>query len=390
MQPKHFVGDSRTPGGLVIGAIASPLARPELQLTSVIDAAGDAMLVLDARGEILFANRACERMFGHADGQLVGRNIATLMPRDVAERHGAAFAGYFRHAQIEGDVRFLAHDGREISADLSFSAATVGGSEQYLIVARELRASEAERRLLDLQADLMRSARMTAMEEMSGALAHKLNQPLTAVILYLQAIERAYGRETAGGPLPERVVSILEKAVREAERASSMLQRMRQFLEQRDTAPRLVDLNRFVEDAVDLTALTSRPGTRIARLFAPHLPPVMVDAVQLQQALVNLIRGAIDIVRPPDAPGIRVATHRFRDHVAVVVDLGLAVEPGKAGGLGTAATGGSGLSEKDLAISRAIAQDHGGDLLVDTDGHERGTRLTLRLPLPARVATPSA
>ena len=347
------------------------------------------MLVVDAGGLVLFFNKACERLFGYTAAQVVGRHVRSLMPAATADARGGAFVDYFRVAQTDGDVQFQNRDGFEFSADFLFSTASTPGGEQHLLVLREPRGAKGEARLLELQADLMRMARMSAMEEMSGALAHKLNQPLTAVILYLQAIERAYGRETTGGALPERVVSILEKAVREAERASNMLQRMRQFREQRDPTPRLVDLNQVVEDAVELTVLATRPGTHVARLFAPRLPPVLVDPVQFQQALVNLIRGALDTIKSRGHAGIRIATHRFRDHVAVVVDVTGPAERGEQGKAPSAVSGGSRIYEKDLAISKAIAQDHGGDLLVDTDGQEQGTRFTLRLPLPVQTAAPA-
>ena len=288
------------------------------------------MLVLDERGVILLFNKAGEALFGQRAARVVGTHVRSLMPPDIAEQHGSGFADYFRRAEATGDVRLQGRDGNDLPVEVSIS--TLGDAEgaQYLLVVRPLREGRAEERLLDLQADLMRRARMSAMDDMSAALTHKLNQPLTAVILYLQTIDRVYGRETDGGQLPDRVVSILEKAVREAERASNMLQRMRQFLEQRETMPRLIDLNQTLEDAIELTALAGRPGMHIARLLTPRLPPVLVDPGQLQQVLVDLIRGAMDSVNARGHDGIRVATHHLSDHVAVVVETNGAAHHGEA------------------------------------------------------------
>ena len=348
------------------------------------------MLVLDEKGSILLFNKASEILFGQSAARIVGAHVRSLMPADIADQHGGDFAGYFGCAQASGDARLRGRDGNDVPVEVTFS--TVGGVEgaQYLLVVRDSRDDRAKERLLDLQADLMRRARMAAMDDMSAALTHKLNQPLTAVILYLQTIERVYDRETDGGQLPDRVVSILEKAVREAERASNMLQRMRQFLEQRETMPRLIDLNQTLEDAIELTALAGRPGMHIARLLTPRLPPVLVDPGQLQQVLVNLIRGAMDSVKTRDHAGIRVATHHFGDHVAVVVEANGAAHHGEAANGIPVSLDDKHVNGRDFAISRAIARDHGGDLIVESGERERGTRFTLRLPVPARASAPPA
>jgi two-component system, LuxR family, sensor kinase FixL len=363
-------------------------AVSDVRLASVFNSAKQAMLVLDDGGFVLFANAACQGLFGRTTEQITGRHVKSLMPPKIAEERGDDFVGYFQQAEANGDAR-LQGGGKEFPVEVLFSEAGVAEDRQYLLIVHEPRNSRVDERLLDLQADLMRTARMSAMEDMSAAVTHKLNQPLTAVILYLQAIERVYGRETLGGPLPDRVVAILEKAVREAERASNMLQRMRQFLEQRESMPRLIDLNQTLEAAIELTVLASRPGMHIARLLTPRLPPVLVDQAQLRQALVNLIRGAMDAVKTRDHPGIRVATHRFHDHVAVVVETNGVAYHDEAMNGSSVFSDDKRVYGKEIAMSRAIAQDHGGDLLVDSGERMQGTRFTLQLPLPASATAPA-
>jgi len=94
---------------------------------------------------------------------------------------------------------------------------------------------------------------------------------------------------------------------------------MRQFLEQRETMPRLNRLNQVWRTAIELAAVAGRPGMQVVPQLAPHLPLVLVDPGQLQQALVNLIRGALDAATARDDAAIRVATQRIGEHVAVVV-----------------------------------------------------------------------
>jgi two-component system sensor kinase FixL len=231
-----------------------------------------------------------------------------------------------------------------------------------------------------------RAARQSALEEIGSALAHKLNQPLTAVILYLQAIGRAYDRETSGRRLPDAVAAILEKAVHEAERASGMLQTLRHVPRCDDERPRFADVNQVLEDAIDLVGVRVRPGLQIDHDLAPCLPAVQIERFELQQALIALIRGAVEDSRGRDVGGIRLTTHCSCGQVAVVVETAVG-DGGELADNCAASTNGRRNCEKDLAIARAIAQNHGGNLVVDADGQDRGARFTLRLPVPAGSAS---
>jgi two-component system sensor kinase FixL len=172
--------------------------------------------------------------------------------------------------------------------------------------------------------------------------------------------------------------------VREAERAGGIIQRMRHFIEKRDPVRRLVDVNPLVDDAVELTLLGSRPGTRITREPGEDLPQVLVDPIQIQQILVNLLRNAIEATRNVASPEVRIATRSAGDGVLVSVeDNGSGIPPAEFEHLFKAfsSSKGAGLG-LGLAISKTIAQTHGGDLLVDPGGAGRGACFTLRLPLP--------
>jgi len=397
----------------VIGALASSVSVPDWRLASVLDGAADSILICSDDGHVVYFNKACERLFGCAADHIVGCHVDALLPQHngspLREGH---WTSRFYSAAGAGPVRLRGFDGHEFAAEVSASPAATATGSYCLLIIREKMAQTGHsadgagsNAAADAQAEIVRAARMSAMEELGGALAHKLNQPLTAVILYLQAIGRAYGRETDGNKLPEKVIAILEKAVREAERASSFLQRIRQAHDQDLMGSRPVDLNHVLEDALDLGVFVDRSGARIERLLTPRLPPVRGNPVELQQALIALIRAALEAAARAGAPGIRLATQRLGEHVMVVAELRPAAihgatthdgaAPGVAHGnaLGEIAincaesTDGRRNCEKDLSIARAIAHDHGGELMVDCDGRDRGTRFTLRLPLLAEAAS---
>jgi two-component system sensor kinase FixL len=160
---------------------------------------------------------------------------------------------------------------------------------------------------------------------------------------------------------------------------------MRQFVEKRDPVRRLLPLNPLIDDAIDLTLLGSRPGTRIARDLADDLPSVMVDPVQIQQVVVNLARNAIEAVKDYSAADIRVATMRTDDKVVLSIqDNGPGIDPIAVPDLFKAFSSSKGTGMGlGLAISRTIAQNHGGDLVVEPGGDGRGACFKLQLPIPA-------
>lgn len=368
----------------VIGALASTVAAAEWRLASVLDAAAEAILIVADDGTVVFFNQACERLFGYAAGQIVGGDVTMLLPPQAPG--GDGWKALLRAPDAHAQVTLRGRGGEEFAADVTVTSAKTADGQHYLVMVRKKMPLAAEEAAA--QADLVRAARGAAMDELSAALAHKLNQPLTAVILYLQAIGRAFGRETSGSELPEKVAAILDKAVREAERASRLLQCLRQGRGHDAVAPEPTDINQAVEDAIGHGRFGDRGGAQIDRLLTPRLPPVRVERDALQQVLIALIRSALARAVPGRAAGVRLTTRRFADHVAVMAEVPAASDGGEFIGNCAESTDGRRNCEKDLAIARAIAHGHGGDLTVDGDGRDRGTRFTLRLPLLAGAAPP--
>ena len=355
----------------------------------MLDAAVDGIIVIDDQARILVFNKTCERLFGYAAAEMLGRNVKAIMPPEYASEHDRYVADYFRSGVkriigIGREVMGQHCDGTTFPIEISVGEARTSEGRRFIATLRDVRARDVELRLNRLHADLVHMARVSAMDEMGAALAHELNQPLTAVMLYLQAIKRANDGDRDGAALPETARAIFEKALREAERAGHIIQRMRHFVEKREPRRRWLDLNTLVDDAVELTLLASPPGTRITRALACDLPQVAVDPVQIQQVLVNLLRNAVEAVRTRAEPEVKVATRRSADAVDLtVVDNGPGIAADALPSLFRpfSSSKGEGLG-LGLAISRTIAQTHGGDLTVEPGGDGRGARFTLHLPLP--------
>jgi len=220
-----------------------------------------------------------------------------------------------------------------------------------------------ERTLREKQATLDRSLRLAAASELASALAHELNQPLSAITAYLRAcqlmLERPAGDE---GELR----ATMDKVIGEASRAASVVRRLRDFfrsgsLEMETIAPAVL----IEEACAAVRERACRHGVTVEQ-SARNLPDVRVDRVQIEAVLANLLGNAIDALKrragarelrvdaSPDAAGfVRIA----------VADNGPGVEPDVARSLFdpfvTTKPKGMGLG---LAISRSIVDAHGGRL----------------------------
>ena len=247
------------------------------RLESVLNTAVDGIVVIDEQARILMFNRACESLFGYKAEEVMGRNVKCIMPDSYASEHDQ-----YMHNYLSTGTRKIIGIGREVSArhrdgtvfpiDLSVGEAETTDGRQFIGIIRDLRArQENERRLKDLQGQIVHIARLSAIDEMGAALAHELNQPLTAIMLYLQAIDRSFQKE---GQAPDlrRITEILQKAVHEADRAGGIIHRLRQFVERKETDRSFQDMRMLVDDAVELASLGASSRGIAVRMDHPEEP----------------------------------------------------------------------------------------------------------------------
>lgn len=367
-----------------------PPTVSEARLASVLDTAVFGIIVSDQAGRILVYNKACEGLFGWTAAEVYGKNLTIIMASHDAGRHDEYVRNYLRTGDqkiigIGREVKGRHKDGTVFPVQLAVGEASTPEGRQFIGILRDLRQEiDAAERLAVLQAQLVRMARINAVDEMGAALAHELNQPLTALMLYLQAVHRAATKRSGPDALPSEITDILEKAVAEADRAGKIIHRMRRFVEKREAVRQLTELPKLVDEAIEFTAIGRKAReVRIERRIAEDVPSIEVDPVQVQQIIVNLLRNAIEAVGNSDCKRIVIELSQTHDHVLLSVeDSGPGIAPDILPELfrafATGAKGGIGLG---LAISKSIAQSHGGDLNVDPGGEGRGARFTLELPI---------
>ncbi|WP_237152025.1 two-component system sensor histidine kinase NtrB [Oryzibacter oryziterrae] len=363
----------------------------EARFESLLDTAADGIIVMDERGRMLVFNKICETMFGYSSEEAVGKPVNLIMPPEFSTDHDRYVRNYHRTGEkriigIGREVSGMHKDGTVFPLELSVGEAVTPEGRQYIGVLRDLRPRRAvEVRVSQLQAQVVHMTRLSAMDEMGAAMAHELNQPLTALLLYLQAVTRQIKNSHAEGQVPsEKVLGVLDKAVTEAERASHIVQRMRQMVEKRDPERATIDLREVVNEALDLSEFVAQSATvTIRRVYGPNPIWVDADATQIQQIVLNLLRNALEVAKESEERWVKVSIGSDdRSAVVSVTDSGPGFSEEVSRSLfktfSTTKKSGMGLG---LAISRAIAQNHGGDLMADSGGSGQGATFTLVLPV---------
>jgi two-component system sensor kinase FixL len=341
------------------------------ELRALLDAAVDAVIVIDSRGRVETFNRAAEQMFGFTAAEMLGQNVSVLMP----EPHRSAHDDYL-HRYLKTGVPRIIGIGREVQAQhrdgrvfpASLAVGRVPGVDPPRFVGFIRDISErvaAERAAIQAQERLTHVARLSTMGEMAAGLAHEINQPLAAITTYAQASQRLLDQGDAADVADLR--ESLAQISRQALRAGEVIRRLRAFVANREVRHEPIGCNRLIDDLVGLAQPDLRAHDVQLRLeVEPNLPEILADAVQLQQVLINLFRNAIDATLQSGSATREIALRAVStaDGVEISVhDHGVGVEPGALQNLFnpffTTKPHGTGLG---LAISRTIVNAHGGKL----------------------------
>lgn len=346
----------------------------EAHLQSILDTVPDAMVVIDRTRRIHSFSLAAERLFGYTASEVTGRNVNILMPSPYREDHDGYIERYLRTGEkhIIGLGRVVIgqrKDGSTFPMQLSVGETTGTGETFFTGFIRDLTERQlTEARLQDMQAELVHISRLTAMGEMASALAHELNQPLTAIANYLRGLRRLL--EAQAGPQNEQVLGALAKASDQALRAGQIIRRLREFVTRGESERRVENLTKIIEEASALALVGAREyGARVTYDLDPEATWVLADKVQIQQVLVNLLRNALEAVQDAPVRNIAVTTKHLDDTTMMVSvsDTG----PGLADEVAqklfqpfiTTKQHGMGVG---LSISRTIVESHGGQISAES------------------------
>ena len=349
------------------------LRSQESHLRSILSTVPDAMVVIDDQGLILSFSAAAEQLFGYSEAELLGANVSMLMPSPDRERHD----NYIRRYLETGEKRIIGigrvvfaqrKDGSTFPMELSIGEATGEAHPLFTGFIRDLtERQKTEEQLESLQSELIHVSRVSAMGTMASTLAHELNQPLTAVANYVEAVRDMLARPDPGDfPM---IRDALDDTAKEALRAGHIVRRLRDFVARGEVEKTIEKLPLLINEAAVLGLMGAREKGIAPRFdLDPYASPVLVDKIQIQQVLINLIRNACEAMAASPVRELSVMSRPDeRGFVRVIVaDTGPGVDAQIAEQLFTAFTStkseGMGLG---LSICRTIVEAHGGRIWME-------------------------
>jgi PAS domain S-box-containing protein len=249
------------------------------------------------------------------------------------------------------------------------------------LLAEMLEHERLESRLREAQLELGHAARLSSAGQMAAALAHELNQPLTAIVNSLGAAKRLLQRGTFVGI--DQAKEAMDEAVQQSLRAGQVVGRLRNFLIRGDTETRVEDVATMVDEASALALIgPSASGVKLRLRLDPEAPYIVGNRLEIQQVLINLMRNALEAMAGMDRRKLRVTTTLRRPRLVefAVADSGRGIDADMAERIFepfvTTKRDGMGIG---LLICRSIIEAHGGRLQFEPNP-EGGTIFHFTLP----------
>lgn len=367
-------------------AESDALASESALLRSILETVPDAMVVIDARGNVESFSSAAERLFGYSAAEVHGQNVKMLMPSPYRDQHD----GYLKRYLTTGERRIIGigrvvvgqrKDGSTFPMELSVGEVRQDGHRLFTGFVRDLtERQQTERRLQELQDGLLHVSRLRSMGQMSAALAHELNQPLTATANYVRAALRLIEQPE---PNLTRVRQAMNLAVQQTLRSGEIIRRLRAFVSRGEVSRRSESVAKLIEEASALALVGAKEhGIKVLIHIDPDLPTAEVDRVQIQQVLLNLIRNAVEAMEGREVRELSVGTMMADGAVLVsVADTGGGIPPEIESKLFqpfvTTKSEGMGIG---LSVCRTIVEAHGGRLWVERNA---GGGSVFRFTVPA-------
>ena len=355
---------------------------------ALLDLTHDTVFVRDERDVVVYWNRGAEELYGWTKAEAIGsvahERMQTVFPAPLPD----IMAELARTGRWEGELIHTRRDGTPVVVASRWSLRPAAPRRPAAILETNNDITErrrAEDALHQVQAELTRVTRVTALGELAASIAHEINQPLAAVVANANA---CLNWLRADQPALDRVREALDAVVDDGDRAAEVLTRIRAMLSGSAVPLDRAQLAPIIEDVLPLVRPElRRHGVALQMSVAPDLPPVLGDRVQLQQILINLLVNAAEAMRevPPERRRVvlRATAEVIDDRawaVITVEDAGIGLGELRADRLFdpfyTTKPGGLGMG---LSISRSIAEGHGGRLWA-TANPDHGATFHLSLP----------
>jgi PAS domain S-box-containing protein len=373
-------------------AAAEARWKAERRFRKLLESAPDAMVIVDTRGVIVEANAQTEKLFGHARGELLGRDVEVLVPPQLGEPLFADLERYLRDPKdrpngIGLERRGVRKDGSEVPIEISLSPIEM---DDGLVIAAAIRDVSDRKRAQQTERDLIQeqTARIAAEEAVGirddfvAVAGHELKTPLAAMLLQVQVLRRTL---TKGQPLDlgDRVEKISRSGLRLARLIEQLLDVSRITAGRLRLEPAPCDLSELVREVVDRYVDASAQASCEVTVRADEHMQGVWDGLRIEAVVANLLTNAIKfgagkpveivVTRDQQQAVVRVTDHGIgissRDQEKLFQRFERAIAAREYGGFGLG-----------LWICHNIVEASGGTIDVMSEP-EKGSTFTVRLPL---------
>ena len=358
----------------------------------LLDLTHDSIFVRNMNDVITFWNRGAEELYGwnseQAAGQVTHRLMQTVFPAPLE----AIKAELLRSGRWDGELIHTKRDGTRVVVASRWALQRDEQGNPIAILETNNDITErkhAEGALRDMQTNLAHVMRISTLGELTASISHEVNQPLGATVTNAQAALRFLGDQTVD---LNEVRHILNDIMKDGNRASEVIRRVRALANKTDIEKVQLDVNDVVKEIIALVQREIDNHQVSLRMeLAPALPMILGDRVQLQQVIINLVMNGIEAMQSvTDRPReLVIRSHRDepRRVLVSVTDSGVGISAENADRLFNAffTTKSSGMGV-GLSISRSIVEAHGGRLWT-TANVPHGATFQLALPVNTDTAS---
>lgn len=358
------------------------LAKANDFMNNIIMSSPNAIMAADMKGEIIIWNRAAEEILGYSAREVIGKiNIRDIYPEGVAREimkmmRGEKYGGQGKLRSYP--MNYKRRDGQVVEGSLSASILYDAEGKEIASVGIFVDLKERlqmERKLLETQKQLFHSEKLASIGRLAAGVAHELNNPLGAIMMYgLLALE-----EVSEDTVP---YANLKKIAGQAERCKKIVQGLLDFSRQRERKVETLDINKAVEEIFELMEIQSVfQGIEIRKELDPLLPPIEGDKSQLQEVFINLALNAADAMENGGVLAIRSFLNKDTVKISFE-DTGCGIPEDEMQNIfepfftTKSEKNGTGLG---LSVSHGIIAKHGGDITFESKLN-KGTTFTISLP----------
>lgn len=343
---------------------------------TLFESAGDAIMITslgkEALGTIISANKASSDLYGYDIDELVGMDIARLVPPGKVKKFRDKIRTVLSGEWARQRVKRIRKDGSVIQVELSMGILPMGNQKSLLSFSRDITEQ------LRAEEEMQRANQMTLVGQMAAGLAHEIKNPLAGVKVSLDVL-------AADLELQEEDQEVFARVVNEVNRMEKLLKNFLNYARPPQPHFDLVDINRLLDSSlknVELTISNKKDlSIHFERDLFTELPQIEADPSQLQQVLLNLLLNAIDTI---EGPGTITAISRIEGSDCVWIEIS---DTGKGmseaslekifNPFFTTKTKGTGLG---LSICKRLIEQHGGNIEVHSSV-DSGTSFVITLPL---------